>query len=455
MKRSHASDAVWWAGGAAGIVALAIVQTTLSYRISPVVGVGLPVALAVGAAVLWRPQVGIVLGLAAVPLEVARTSAGSFTLSPMEVMFLLTAGSIAVRWALGVERLRVDPVLLAYAAAIVWILVGLGGARDSFVVVRITLMWSAFGLVCLFVANQAPERIRQILQAVVFAAAANGAIAILTGSALEARDGATAVDGRAQGAFTHHNQLAFFLVMALPPGLVMAMRGRPVPRALAGLASAVILAALLLTLTRGAIIGAAVSLAAMLVWAPFRKLAATVLIGLLLFAVVNADALSRSPELNLVGARLSTVLDRQSATVNNGRLEIWSTVPEIVADHPIFGVSAGNFQQHSLEYGLREGGRPFLHAHNVAMTVAAEQGLVGLALLAVVVVLLVGYARDVLRRKDDPGFPLALGVVAGLAAVSFNSLTDYPPGSNPNMALMLVMVGALIALRRALRPPQP
>lgn len=452
----RATEALLWAAGAAGVVVVALVQATLAYEVSPLVALGLPIALGVALLVLLRPQAGILLGLAAVPLEVARTATGSFSLSPMELMLLLTAGSIAVRWAVGAERIRVDPVFLVYGTALVWILVGLAGARDSFVVVRITLMWTAFGLVGLYVANQTPAAVRRTLQAVVFAAAANAAIAILTGSALQARDGATAVDGRAQGAFTHPNQLAFFLVMALPCGLVLAMQaGRRGPRLLAAAASALMLAALLLTLTRGAIIGAAASLMVMLVWAPFRRLAGVVLIGLLLFAVVNGDALSRSRELSLVSARLSTVLDRESATVNNGRLRIWATVPRIVADHPIFGVSVGNFSEYSLAYGLVEQGQPFLHAHNVALTVVAEQGLPGLALLIVVLVLLGRSAAGLLRSRGDPLFPLGLGVMAGLAALSVNAMTDYPPGSNPNMALVLMLFGALTALHHATRPRHP
>ena len=181
-------------------------------------------------------------------------------------------------------------------------------------------MWSAFGLVALWVSNGTPRQTRQVLWAIVAAAAMTGAIAVLTGSTQEASAGATAVSGRASGSFTHPNQLAFFLVMALPPGLVLAVRNRGLLRGVALGAVVVIFVALLLTLTRGAIIGAAFSLAVMLVWLPFRRVAATVLVGLAVFAALNSGALSRSKELNLVGARLATVLDKQQATVNNGRL---------------------------------------------------------------------------------------------------------------------------------------
>lgn len=440
-----------WLAGLAGVALLGVAQAQLLYETSPMVGVGVPIVLAVGLAILHDPRIGLLLGLAAIPAEVARTSAGSFSLSPMEAVLVLTAGAIVVRWATGAERLRVDPVLLAYGAGLLWILVGYGQARDGFIVMRILVMWTAFGVVGLYVANLAADRVRQVLGAVVLAAAANSAIALLSGTAQEARQGATAVEGRAQGAFTHPSQLAFFLVMALPAALVLALRSRGAWRPLWAACSAMTFVALMLTLTRGAIIGAAFSLAIMLVWAPFRRLAAVILMCLLLFAAVNWEALSRSDQLSLVSARLATVLDRESANVNNGRLRIWATVPQIAADHPVFGLGAGNFKDYSLEYGLSEGGVAFEHAHNVALTALVELGIPGFLMLVLTLVLLGRHAAVALRARGDPRFPLALAAIAGLGGLFVNSLTDYPPSSNPDMALLLIEFGVLVSVARALR----
>jgi hypothetical protein len=64
-------------------------------------------------------------------------------------------------------------------------------------------------------------------------------------------------------------------------------------------------------------------------------------------------------------------------------------------------------------------------------------------------------AAEALRRKDAEHFPLALGLMAGLGGLFVNSLTDYPPGSNPNMALLLIEIGLLVAATRHLRQAQP
>lgn len=446
MRITRVPPLAMWLLGGAGIGLLAIVQTLLFYKVSPALGFAVPVALGLASVVVARPQFGACLGIAAVPLEIVHTQ-----ISPMEGLLLLTAAAVLLHWAFSRVQLSVDPVFFAYAAGLLWMAVGLGGARDQFIVGRTLLMWSAFGLVALYVSNGTPRQTRQVLWAIVAAAAMTGAIAVLSGSAQEARAGATAVSGRAQGSFTHPNQLAFFLVMALPPGLVLAVRSRAALRAVAIGAVVVIFAALLLTLTRGAIIGAAFSLAVMLVWLPFRRVAAAVLVGLAIFAAANSGALSRSKELELVGARLATVLNKESATVNNGRLRIWQTVPKIVADHPVFGLSVGNFKDYSLDYGLSEGGAAFDHAHNVPLTIVSEQGLPGLALFLLTLALILRQAAFALRRRMSESFPYALAAIAGLGGLFVNSLTDYPPGSNPNMALIMIEVGVLIAAVRHLR----
>jgi O-antigen ligase len=448
MRSRWANESLLWLLGAAGIAVIAVVQTTVFYRASPLVGLAVPIALGVAALVLARPMAGACLGIAAVPLEVVHTQ-----ISPMEGLLLLTAASVLLRWAFGTERLGVDPVFIVLGAALVWMLAGVGVARDEFIVVRTILMWTAFSIVALYVSNASPRQIRLVLWAIVAGAVFTALIAVASGTAQEARAGATAVEGRAQGSFTHPAQLAFFLVMALPPALVLIVKSRAWLRVVASAAAVTILTVLVLTLTRGAIIGAAASLAIMLVWAPFRKIAAVVLVALLLFATLNADAISRSEQLNLVGARLATITNKDEATVNNNRLTIWKTVPAIARDHPVFGLGVGNFKDWSLSYGLSEGGLPFEHAHNVGLTVLVEQGVPGALLLLGVLFLLFRTTAFAIGRRRDPRFAYAIAPIAGLGGLFVNSLTDYPPGSNPNMALLLIEIGLLVATARQLRRP--
>jgi hypothetical protein len=89
----------------------------------------------------------------------------------------------------------------------------------------------------------------------------------------------------------------------------------------------------------------------------------------------------------------------------------------------------------------------------VALTVLVEQGFPGALLLALTLFFVFRTAAFALRRRDHPDFPYALAPIAGLTGLFVNSLTDYPPGSNPNMALLLIEIGLLVAAARQLRRP--
>jgi putative inorganic carbon (HCO3(-)) transporter len=448
-----------WLLGAAGIALLGVLEATLFYSVSPLLGFAVPFAIAIAIAVVHRPQLGVCAGIASVPLDVLHASGGSFQLTALKALLVLSAGAIVLR-AIGArhpaDRLKLDPLLIAYGLGLVWMLTGFAHARDPAIILKMLVTWAAFGIVALYVANGTPRQIRQVLWSIVVSAAATSLFAIANGSAQQARDSASAVEGRATGSFTHPNQLAFFLVMALPTALIMAVRpGRTAQRLFAGGSATVIFVALVLTLTRGAFIGIGVALIVMLTWAPFRRVIATTLILLGVIAAVNFNTISHSKEINLVGARIATIGNSEEANQNNERLRIWSTVPQIWSDHPLFGIGLGNFHSYSLQYGLSEGGQPFEHAHNITLTVLVEQGPPGLVLFLLTLFFAVRAGLVALRRRESPTFPLALAVIAGLAGLFVNGLTDYPPGDAPNMALILIEMGVLLACARQISAESP
>ena len=59
-------------------------------------------------------------------------------------------------------------------------------------------------------------------------------------------------------------------------------------------AAAIAVAGLALTLSRGGIVGAGISLAVLLAWAPFRRYAGAILLVLSLFALANLGSLHDS-----------------------------------------------------------------------------------------------------------------------------------------------------------------
>lgn len=88
-------------------------------------------------------------------------------------------------------------------------------------------------------------------------------------------------------------------------------------------------------------------------------------------------------------------------------------------------------------------------AHNELLEVAVESGLLGLAMLAAVLVVMVRAAIGALRRHEpgDPG--LALFAVASLLVLTLHSMVDYPFRSMAIASLGAVCAGLVMAPRAA------
>ena len=328
--------------------------------------------------------------------------------------------------------------------------VGVVFAPDYPVVLRIVLMWSAFLLLSIYTAAASSEQLRWLFVAIAVSGSILALLALTSGQTIELRGGGATATNRAQASFAHPAVLAFFLVLALPCAICLSLADRAWLRLPMLVASGVMLAGLMLTLTRGAIIGAAVSLAVLL-WLPrFRLLAATLLAGMLIFGATNLTPLLSSPQASVVATRLSTVTGSEIQT--NPRLRIYRGAPEMVIDHPLFGIGAGNFSKVSPLYGLRDlGGDTFEHAHDLPLTIAVETGLLGLVALLVFLVGLGWEATAILAWRRTPAFTLAMAPVAAIAGLLASSVTDYPLRTNLIMALFMIQAGALIAFARAAR----
>ncbi len=123
---------------------------------------------------------------------------------------------------------------------------------------------------------------------------------------------------------------------------------------------------------------------------------------------------------------------------------------DIVAAHPVAGAGPGAAD---LRSSATEGGtRLFAHSHNEYLQVAAELGLVGLALL---VVLLAGLARLVwsARTGRDPAAWAA--AVAGAAAFAVHSALDFTWHLPAVLLAVLLVIGAGLPAPTRRAEPHP
>ena len=436
----------------AGAPALAAATTLAAYETSPTLALAALAGLALAAAVALRPMLGVYAALLVIPLEPLGVQAGGAAISPAQGLLLLVAASAAARFLIA-GGVRIHPAHVAYACLMGVVLVGAAFATDAGLVLKIFATWSAFGIVSLFVAMGDRREVERVLVCLALAGGALGAIAAFTSGGQELVAGGQAATGRAEGSFVHPAVLSSLLVLALPPTFILMFRG-PLPlRALMAVAAGLNVAGVALSLTRGSILGVMAALLVLLLWAPFRRVAAALLAGFVLFVAFNPDALSSSRELDVIGTRLSTIT-QTGPTKDNQRVRIWDGALAMTADQPFLGVGAGNFREHSADYApVDADGTGYRHAHNIALTFAAELGLVGLALLVWLAIAVVRSAVRTWRRQDPVVSPLALGLIGALTALFVNGLTDYPPGTDVVMAVILIVIGAVIGLERA-KPPE-
>lgn len=446
---ARTSRGVFWAACMLGAAVAAAIDTEIAYRASPLIALGLPIAAAATICFFYRPMAGVYVALLCVPAEALNLSFGSFGLTPTKAILLLVGGVVLIRFLVSGHMRRIHPAYVAFLLGQMITILGLLVAKDTFVVIKIWVTWSAFLAVSLLVASAEIRQIKIIFYCLCLAGAILAVESIAHGTSQTLINGGRAATDRAQGSFTHPAQLAFWLLLSISPTLILAMIVSPGLRPAILAAAALAIAGLLLTLTRGAVVGFAGSLFVLLFWKRFRRFALVLLAIAAAYTALNFNAIAHSREISVVSTRLSTI--SEGASAGGERLLIWKTTPTIIAAHPLLGVGAGNFPDISLEYGLSEDGLPFQHAHDLLLTIAAERGLIAAALLVWFLVAVAKTGIDALRDRGSEMYPYALGICAALFGLFLDSFVDYPPGQDAVMGTLMIEVGALIALERHMR----
>ena len=133
-----------------------------------------------------------------------------------------------------------------------------------------------------------------------------------------------------------------------------------------------------------------------------------------------------------------------------GRKDIWAATWEMFMEHPVFGVGFGGYWLAVSGHHRGSGGLVPQQAHNDYLEVLASGGVVGSALAAAFLVLLVGRARGRLRAGSPFARAAALGALAGLCGVCVHSLVEFGlhVPSNAFTALALCAAATAAAVPR-------
>ena len=166
-----------------------------------------------------------------------------------------------------------------------------------------------------------------------------------------------------------------------------------------------------------------------------------------MLAVGAGNPLGDTQQGQVLSQRLSSV--GYSAGGVDPRFRVWEVTPSIIADHPIIGIGANSFPDVAARYGLLLGNSDatYQHAHNIALTIATELGLIGLAALAWLVVALVLVLIAAYRAVPaDRGPPVALA--AAFTALALQGMVDYTLRSAAIVGLVFALAGCAVVLAR-------
>lgn len=434
----------------------AIAFSASAYAVSPL---ALPLMLAVAGFVVLaalRPAWAVAGALLAIPLELVNIELLTGQVSPTQGALAVVAAVWVVRFlarpaTVAKPGLRDLPVVVLLGA----IALGLTVATDVASTARMLASFAILFLVYLQVQGFTARELRTVFAAFVVGAGILGLIGGLTyfqSQAAVSTAGANGPELRAIGTFEAANPFAAILAMALIPGIALAIGDfRRYFWLLPFIVGAV--TGLVFSLSRGGITAFVCGLLLLVVWNRARWVALGVAVVLAGLTVTGANPVG-SDQLEIVESRLSTL---DSALEADDRPLIWSAAIDIASEHPLTGVGMAQFQYESARRGLFGGsGGPYLNAHNVFLSFAAETGVIGLAaFLAFFGQVIARGVRALTTARERIDRALALGLLSALLAFLIQGLLEAQVSTPVVAATFFVLAGAVTALAERTRAALP
>lgn len=380
--------------------------------------------------VAWVVAGGVLLGTAQlVPLDVRFASAW---LPSVQLRAELVEGLTVATWSLNAAATRHDIALLVMALGALVLGANLLDQPSR-------LQWLLKGLAL----NGAALSVFGFVQSAFFPRKLYGLIDIPSGAL-------------PFSSFVYHNQASNYLLMCLAacggwlwlvahqPGgsLARRLRDRDIEAWIALATLVLMVAGLFASLSRGAILAAAVSTVVTLLAMPRAKRnAVPILLGFAALAIAGAGLLFVGV-FEPVGNRLETLVDGELLE-REGRLDHWQAGLAAAAD---FGTTGGGLGSYRYLYRMYEDpvfSRWFYHAHNQYLEALVDGGALALLLVIAAIVLVARSALDRLRSSDLPSQALGVVVLFALVAQTLHAIVDYVLYLPANMLLFAVLCGAI------------
>jgi putative inorganic carbon (HCO3(-)) transporter len=440
------------------------------------------VAALVGGVGLWallmRPAVALYALAFAVPFGSLRElHVGGLTVGASELLVMALVSVWFLRMAatrqVQLTRSRLTLGILCYLAAL---LIALWPATSMTLAFKELAKWGEFLLVYLFVASTlTPGETKMVAASLLLAGALEGLQGIYQFLFQVGPEGFI-LNGRymrAYGHFLQPNPFGGYMGLLLPLAYVLALGYWPEAArawrrregwasvgpmllwALAVIAAVIMGAALLMSWSRGALLGLAAGLACVAlalgrrVWLALLPLALVgLLLGPMLLERVPTDLIDRMAEAlrYTAGTELAAVeiTDANFAIIE--RLAHWNAAWRMFDSNPWLGAGAGQYSVAYPAVALPRWQDPLGHAHNYYLNTLAEGGLVGLAgYLAFLLTAGVVVWRQA-RRGQGWGRMVALAALGMLGHLAAHSVVDnlYVHEMYLIVAILLGLVAATL-----------
>ncbi|HUE84554.1 MAG TPA: O-antigen ligase family protein [Vicinamibacterales bacterium] len=234
-------------------------------------------------------------------------------------------------------------------------------------------------------------------------------------------------DRRLQGTLSHWMTYSGTLML-----VICAATGRllfdPRDRGWAAVVMPALVAALMLSFTRSAMVGAAAGVGVLLLLRDFR------LVGLLPIVAAVVIAVSPAP----LTDRIYSAFDMNDPT-SRDRVAMLEAGAAMIKDHPLTGVGPEMVGRAYPHYRVATAVQEHnLHLHNVPMQIAAERGLPALAMWIWFVVAAVMGLRPLLDRSRHRA--LAAVAMGAVAAMLTAGMFEYNFGDSEFLMLFLILL---------------
>jgi O-antigen ligase len=356
----------------------------------------------------------------------------------------VVGGVILAGWLLNVTIRRkplfkLDGFVITMVFFLAWCGVTLIPAWDFGVALSRFLTFVQLGMATLMFASvlDTSAKARGLLRTIVVCTC----IATIVGMILYYTGAATKVEGIGE----NRNRFACYINIAIVCSYILQQTAKtPLARIAAVSALPLLFMGLALTFSRAGILVMIVAVLAL--WFRFAKerklrmVAASVII-------VSAVAVAL-PE--TFWERVSTIVPavRGRQETFGRRINLWQVGFRMIVDHPIMGVGIGNYERALPRYARGEMRSVQLRAHNAYVNVAAELGLVGLALFLLLHLQAIRSARAGIQRGergDDPDLALvSIALETAILVVMLSALS----ASSEGLKYLWMLFGMSVAAGR-------